>query len=151
MFIQVLSPVLPWIIIIIIIIMVIYKAPVSAASNAHDASPHNNQNNILKSWAYMKPRARMYQTVWLKRWVFIAHMFQASHKQWEVAILILIKSSTSIKFRIVEMDDWLNLNKRPCWDSIRDPFTSEANPWSAGLCYLNHRVCYWYCHLFPKI
>ena len=26
--------------------MVIYKAPVSAASNAHGASLHNNQNNI---------------------------------------------------------------------------------------------------------
>ena len=31
------------------------------------------------------------------------------------------------------MDYWLNLNKRPCWDSIRDPFASEANPWTAGL------------------
>ena len=34
------------------------------------------------------------------------------------------------------MDNWLNLNKRPCWDSIRDPFVSEANPWTTGLCYL---------------
>ena len=67
---------------------------------------------------------------------FIAHMFRASHKQWEVAILILINTSASIKFRIVEMDDWLNLNKRPFWDSIWDPFASEANPWTAGLRYL---------------
>ena len=50
-------------------------------------------------------------------------MFRASHKQWEVANLILINTSASIKFRIVEMDNWLNLNKRPCWDSIRDPFS----------------------------
>ena len=35
----------------------------------------------------IKPRAGMYQTVWL----LIAHMFWASHKQWEVAILILIR------------------------------------------------------------
>ena len=62
-------------------------------------------------------------------------MFRASHKQWEVAILILINTSASIKFGIVEMDNWLNLNKRPCWDSIRDPFASEANPWTAGLRY----------------
>ena len=58
-------------------------------------------------------------------------MFRAAHKQWEVAILILINTSASIKFRIVEMDNWLNLNKHRCWDSIRDPF--EANPWTAGL------------------
>ena len=32
--------------------------------------------------------------------------------------------------------NWLNLNKRPCWDSIRDPLASEANPWTAGLRYL---------------
>ena len=68
--------------------------------------------------------------------VFIAYMSRASPKQWEVAILILINTSASIKFRIVKMDYWLNLNKRPCWDSIRDPFTSEANPWTAGLRYL---------------
>ena len=57
---------------------------------------------------------------------------------WEVAILILSNTSASIKFRIVEMDNWLglNLNKRPCWDSIRDPFASEANSWTAGLRYL---------------
>ena len=66
----------------------------------------------------------------------IAHMFWASHKQWEVAILTLINTSPSIKFRTVVMDDWLNLNKRPCWDLIRDPFASEANPWTAGLRYL---------------
>ena len=36
----------------------------------------------------------------------------------------------------VKMDYWLNLNKRPCWDSIHDPFASEANPWTAGLRYL---------------
>ena len=48
-------------------------------------------------------------------WVFIAHMFRASHKQWEVAILIKVNTSASIKFRIVEMDNWLNLNTRPCW------------------------------------
>ena len=51
----------------------------------------------------MKLRAGMYRTVWLKGWVFIAHMFRAS--QWEVAILILINTSASIKFRIVEMDN----------------------------------------------
>ena len=32
--------------------------------------------------------------------------------------------------------NWLNLNKRPCWDSIRDPLASEANPWTTGLRYL---------------
>ena len=53
---------------------------------------------------------------------------RASHKQWGVAILILINTSASFKFRIVKMDHWLNLNKCPCWDSIRDPFVSEANP-----------------------
>ena len=64
-------------------------------------------------------------------------MSRASHKQWEVAILILINTSGSIKFRIVKVDYWLNLNKCPYWDSIRDPFASEANPWTAGLHYLN--------------
>ena len=34
------------------------------------------------------------------------------------------------------MDNWLYLNKRPCWDSIRDPLMSKANPWTAGLRYL---------------
>ena len=60
-------------------------------------------------------------------WVFIACMPRASHKQWEVPFVILINSSAPIKFRIVEMDNWLNLNKRPCWDSIRNPFASKAN------------------------
>ena len=36
--------------------------------------------------------------------VFIAHMFRAAHKQWKVAILILINTSAPIKFRIVEME-----------------------------------------------
>ena len=35
---------------------------------------------------------------------FIAHMFRAAHKQWKVAILILINTSAPIKFRIVEME-----------------------------------------------
>ena len=34
------------------------------------------------------------------------------------------------------MEDSLNLNKRPCWDSICTPFASRANPWMAGLRYL---------------
>ena len=34
-----------------------------------------------------------------------------------------------------EMDSRLNL-KCSCWDLNLDPFTSEANPWTAGLCYL---------------
>ena len=34
------------IIVIVMIIMAIYKAPVSAASNAHGTSLHNNLNNI---------------------------------------------------------------------------------------------------------
>ena len=63
-------------------------------------------------------------------------MFWASHKQREVAILILINTSASIKFRIVEMVNWLNLNMRPCWDLIRVPLASKANPWTPGLCYL---------------
>ena len=52
---------------------------------------------------------------------------QVGTYRWEVAIifLILINSSAPIKFRIVEMDNCLNLNKRPCWDSVRDPFASE--------------------------
>ena len=74
---------------------------------------------------------------------FTAYMFRASHKQWEVAILILINTSAAIKFRIVKMDDWLNLNKRPCWDSIRDPFASEANPWNIGLRYLSRSKQNW--------
>ena len=36
----------------------------------------------------------------------------------------------------MELDNWLNLNKRPCWDSIRDLFASEANSSTAGLRYL---------------
>ena len=64
-------------------------------------------------------------------------MFRVSYKQWEVAILISINTSAPIKFRIVEMDNWLNLDKCPCWDSIHDPFASEANPWTAGLRYLS--------------
>ena len=83
----------------------------------------------------VNPRTRMYWTVWLYLWVFIAHMFRASHKRWEVAILILINTSTSVKFRSVEMDNWLNLNKPLCWDSICDPFTPEANPCTAELRY----------------
>ena len=35
---------------------------------------------------------------------FIAHIFRAAHKQWKVAILILINTSAPIKFRIVEME-----------------------------------------------
>ena len=65
----------------------------------------------------------------------IAHIFWASHKQWEVAILTLINTSASIKFSIVEIYNWLNLNKRPCWDSIRDLLASEANPWTVELRY----------------
>ena len=55
-------------------------------------------------------------------------MFRASHKQWEVAILILINTAMSIKLKIVEMDNWLNLNKHPCWDSIRHPFRIRGKP-----------------------
>ena len=87
----------------------------------------------------MKPRAGMYRTVDCRDGFSLLIMFRASHKQWEVAILILINTSASIKFRIVEMDNWLNLNKRPCWDSIRDPFASEANPWIAWLRSLHNR------------
>ena len=65
----------------------------------------------------MKHIAGMYQAVWLQGWIFIAHMFRAAHKQWEVAVLILIK-----------MDNWLNLNECPCWDSIRDPFRVQGRP-----------------------
>ena len=43
-------------------------------------------------------------------------------------------SYSSVKLKIVKMDNWLNFNKRPCWDSIHDPVLSEANPWTAGLC-----------------
>ena len=83
----------------------------------------------------MKPRSEMYQTVC--RDGFSLHiMFQASHKQWEVAILILINSSASVKIRIVKMDNWPNLNKCPWWDLICDPFASEVNSWTAGLRYL---------------
>ena len=71
------------------------------------------------------------------------------HKQWEVAILILINTSGSIKFRIVKMDNWLNLNKCPCWDSIHDPFLSEANPWTAGLCYPSFSL-YWLSFAFSN-
>ena len=48
-------------------------------------------------------------------------MFWAPHKQCELAILILINTSVPIKFSTVKVDNWLNLNKRPCWDSIYDP------------------------------
>ena len=37
-------------------------------------------------------------------------MSRASHKQWEVAILILINTSASIKFRIVEIDNSVELS-----------------------------------------
>ena len=60
-------------------------------------------------------------------------MFQASHKQWEVPILILINTSASIKLKNVKLDNWLNLKKRPCWESIPDAFASEAKPYTAGL------------------
>ena len=65
-------------------------------------------------------------------------MFRAAHKQCEIAILILINTSVPNKFRmiIVKVDNWLNLNKRLCWDSIRVPFESEANPGTAELRYL---------------
>ena len=36
-----------------------------------------------------------------------------------------------------ETNSQLNLNKRPCRDSIHDLFLSGANPWTAGLGYLN--------------
>ena len=53
----------------------------------------------------MKPRAGMYRTVLtVGMGFFIAHMFRAAHKQWKVAILILINTSVPIKFRIVEME-----------------------------------------------
>ena len=58
----------------------------------------------------MKPRAEMIKQFDCRDWFFIAHMFLAAHEQWKVAILILINTSASIKFRIVEMDNWLNLN-----------------------------------------
>ena len=48
-------------------------------------------------------------------------------KQWEVAIRNLINTSIH-QFRIFKMDNWLNFNKRPYLDSIRDHFASEANP-----------------------
>ena len=47
-----------------------------------------------------------------------------------------------IKFTIVKMDNQLNLNKHPCRDSIRDPLASEANPWTAEVCYLPMHVTY---------
>ena len=76
----------------------------------------------------MKPKAGMYQQFDCRDGFSLLIMFRASHKQWEVAILILINTASSIKFGIVEMDNWLNHNKRPCWDSVCDPFASEANP-----------------------
>ena len=46
--------------IIIIIILAIYKAPASTASDAHDASLHNNQNNkiIYYTQKYEKKKTR---------------------------------------------------------------------------------------------
>ena len=55
-------------------------------------------------------------------------MFGAAHKQWEVVILILINTSTSIKFRMVEMDNWLNLNKRPLLGLDPWPFHVRGKP-----------------------
>ena len=73
-------------------------------------------------------------------------MFRALHKQWEVAVLILINTSASIIFRTVKMDNWLNLNKHPFLDSIRDPFASEASPWTTGLVlrYLPITICWFF-------
>ena len=53
----------------------------------------------------MKPRAGMYWTVWLYDGFLLLIMFWASQKQWQVAILISINTSASIKFRIVEMEN----------------------------------------------
>ena len=39
-----------------------------------------------------------------------------------------------LKMQNCEMDSQLNLNKHPCWDSIHDPFASDANSWTFGLC-----------------
>ena len=66
-------------------------------------------------------------------------MFRASHKQWEVAILILINTSASIKFRIVEMDNWLNLNKRTCLasETNHEPLEDYA---TCNFCYPSSRM-----------
>ena len=51
----------------------------------------------------MKPRAGMYRTVLTVGMGFHCS-YVAAHKQWKVAILILINTSAPIKFRIAEME-----------------------------------------------
>ena len=64
--------------------------------------------------------------------------------QWEVPILILIITSTLIKFRIG--NDWRNaqlnprINKRPCWDLIHDTSRPKTYPWTARLRYLYYTI-----------
>ena len=73
----------------------------------------------------------MYCTIWLYGWVVIAYLLVlVLRKQWEVAIMTLIITFVSIKFAFVEIDNWLNLNKCPCWNSTHDPFTTKANTWT---------------------
>ena len=62
-----------------------------------------------------------------------SYMFRASHKQWEVAILILINTSASIKFRIVEMDNWLISTSAPAGTRSVTLSLPRQNPWTAGL------------------
>ena len=75
----------------------------------------------------MKLRARMYQFDCRDGFTLLV-CSQLHISKWEVAVLVLINISSSIKFRIVEMDNWLDLNKHLCWYAIRDPFAFEANP-----------------------
>ena len=98
--------------------------------------PQNSSLITYFTWIPMNPRAEMLNNLTVGMGFHCLYMYVLRDMQWEVVILILINTSTSITFRIVEMDNWLNLNKHPCWDLIRDPFASEANPRTTELSYL---------------
>ena len=63
------------IIIIIIIIMAIYKAPVSAACDAHGASLHNNHITYFKSWVYKQAKKKSYDDVKIIMLCIVAYLY----------------------------------------------------------------------------
>ena len=96
-------------------------------------------NSSVITCSPMKPRAGMYRTVWLYGWVFIAHMFRVSHKQWERAILILINTSTSIKIQNCENGQLTKSQEAPLLGLNLWPFSPKANPQTTGVCYIQNQ------------
>ena len=70
--------------------------------------------------------------------VFIAHMFPAAHKQWEVSILILINTSAPIKFRIVKWASDQISSSAPAGTRSVTFSRLKQNPWTAGQPYPPH-------------